>query len=127
MNQINYSVEVPAPTNKIYEFRATAYVANTNSTEPLRLQNTAWSSTTVASGDFYGLVVYVGKDTRIQMNANDARVKFPICDYEINNLSKFLFLYCVLTSFFLTLLKGFVGNWVVLWVKFLVLLCCIIP
>ena len=121
-----FSIEVPGPTNKIYEFRGKS-VSQEGNLEPLRLQHTAWSSTTVAAGDFYGLVIYVGKDTRIQMNANQARIKFPICDYEVNNISKFLFLYCVAISFFLAALKGFKGMWIAEWIQFLVLLCCVIP
>lgn len=125
-DQIKYSVEVPPPTNKIYEFRGKATVEG-HPSEALRLQNTAWSSTTLAAGDFYGLVTYVGKDTRIQMNANTARIKFPRCDYEINDISKFLFFFCLLISFFLVALKGFKGRWIVEWVQFLILLCCVIP
>ena len=129
--QVNFSVMVPPPTNKIYEFRGTATIKGKGNQEPLRLQNTAWSSTTVAAGDFYGLVVYVSTDTRIQMNANAARIKFPICDYEVNNISKFLFAFCVTLSFFLVAVEGFDGFrgsiWVQKWIKFLVLLCCIIP
>ena len=124
---ICFNVSVPRPSNKIYEFRGKANFPPSQDPEPLRLQHTAWASTTVASGDFYGLVIYVGKDTRIQMNANDARVKFPICDYEINTISKFLFCFCLLCSLFLVVLKGLRANWYVEWVQFLVLLCCLIP
>jgi phospholipid-translocating ATPase len=126
LTQVKYAIEVPPPTNKIYEFRGKATLESYQ-TEPLRLQNTAWSSTTVAAGDFYGIVIYVGKDTRIQMNANQARIKFPICDFEVNSISKFLFVFCVLISFFLTALRGFKGLWIAEWIKFLVLLCCVIP
>lgn len=124
---VNYSISIPRPSNKIYEFRGKANFPPKQEPEPLKLQHTAWASTTVASGDFYGLVIYVGKDTRIQMNANDARIKFPICDYEINTISKFLFFFCLFSSLFLVTLKGFKGTWVIEWVQFLVLLCCIIP
>jgi phospholipid-translocating ATPase len=131
ISQINFSIIVPPPTNKIYEFRGTATLQSSGTQEPLRLQNTAWSSTTIASGDLFGLVVYVGKDTRIQMNANQARIKFPICDFEVNNISKFLFVFCLSMSFFLVAIEGFDGFigylWLQKWIKFLVLLCCIIP
>lgn len=123
---INYTIEIPRPNNKIYEFRGKVNF-NQNIAEPLRLQNTAWASTTVAAGDFFGVVAYVGKDTRIQMNGNHGRIKFPICDYEVNFISKFLFGFCVLCSLFLVALKGFKGQWVVEWIQFLVLLCCLIP
>lgn len=124
---IDFTISIPRPSNKIYEFRGKAKFPPKQEPEPLKLQHTAWASTTIASGDFYGLVIYVGKDTRIQMNANDARIKFPICDFEINNISKFLFFFCVFCSFFLIAIKGFQGAWVVEWIQFLVLLCCIIP
>lgn len=123
---MKYSIEIPPPTNKIYEFRGKSTMEG-GQAEPLRLQNTAWSSTTIAAGDFYGMVIYVGKDTRIQMNANQARIKFPICDFEVNNISKFLFVFCLLISFFLAALKGFKGRWIAEWIQFLVLLCCVIP
>jgi len=126
LEKIDFTIDVPRPSNKIYEFRGTVRI-RTEATEPLRLQNTAWASTTVASGDFYGLICYVGKDTRIQMNANSARIKFPISDFEINALSKFLFGFCLLLSLFLTLMKGLSRSWYVEWIHFLVLLCCLIP
>ena len=126
LGQLTYTISVPPPTNKIYEFRGNVTLPN-QASKALRLQNTAWSSTTVAAGDFYGLVTYVGSDTRIQMNANKARIKFPICDFEINDISKFLFMFCLSASFLLSALKGFKGHWIVDWVIFLVLLCCIIP
>lgn len=127
IENLQFEATVPRPTNKIYEFRAKIKIKGADVAEPLRLQNTAWASTTVASGDFFGLVAFVGKDTRIQMNANSARVKFPICDYEINNISKILFVICIGISFFLTALKSFGTHWYVNWILFLVLLCCIIP
>jgi phospholipid-translocating ATPase len=124
---VKFNIEVPPPNNKIYEFRGKLEIPGRQSYEPLRLQNTAWSSTSLASGDFYGVVSYVGRDTRIQMNANASRIKFPICDFEINDLSKYLFLFCVIASFSLVLMNGFRGDWVTKWVMFLVLLCTIIP
>lgn len=95
--------------------------------EILQLENTAWSSTTVASGDFYGLVIYVGKHTRIQMNSNSPRIKFPQADFEINYLSKLLFLFCLFLSLMFIFLDGFRQKWYIKFVQFLVLLCCIIP
>lgn len=95
--------------------------------EILELENTAWSSTTVASGDFYGLVIYVGKHTRIQMNSSKPRIKFPMADFEINYLSKLLFMLCLFLSMMFILIDGFRFGWFVKFVQFLVLLCCIVP
>jgi phospholipid-translocating ATPase len=124
---VSYTINVPRPSNKIYDFRGLATFSDNNTTEALRIQHTAWASTTVAAGDFYGVVCYVGKDTRIQMNASDTRIKFPQCDYEINKLSKILFCVCLVLSFFLVFMKGLGPRWSIEWVQFLVLLCCLIP
>jgi magnesium-transporting ATPase (P-type) len=87
--------------------------AKASDVEILELENTAWSSTTVASGDFYGLVIYVGKHTRIQMNSSTPRIKFPQADFEINYLSKLLFLLCLFLSFMFILIDGFRFGWFV--------------
>lgn len=49
----------------------------------------------LTNGEVVGLVIYVGKETRIAMGASEPRTKVGILDYEINFLSKVLFLIMV--------------------------------
>lgn len=65
-----------------------------------------WAHTTVASGDSIGLVIYVGKETRMEMNSRKPITKFGKTDQEINTLSKFLFVFVVILSGTLLILSG---------------------
>jgi phospholipid-translocating ATPase len=93
------------PNNEIYEFKGTYFGSETNF-EPLKLKNTMWAHTTVASGDSIGLVIYVGKETRMEMNSRKPITKFGKTDQEINTLSKFLFVFVVILSGTLLILSG---------------------
>lgn len=57
-----------------------------------------WATTVLTNGTVIGLVVYVGRETRISMGGSSARTKFGILDFEINFLSKVLFLIMVLLT-----------------------------
>lgn len=39
-----------------------------------------WTTTVLTNGTAYGLVIYIGKETRISMGGSSARTKFGICD-----------------------------------------------
>ena len=57
-----------------------------------------WATTILTNGTVIGLVVYVGRETRISMGGSNARTKFGILDFEINYLSKVLFFIMVLLT-----------------------------
>ena len=61
------------------------------------------------------------------MNSSTPRIKFPQADFEINYLSKLLFLLCLFLSLMFILIDGFRAGWFVKFIQFLVLLCCIVP
>ena len=98
--------------------------------DPLGLENTLWANTVLASSRVAGVVIYIGKETRTQMNCTEAQQKVGILDYEINFLSKILFVLMFLSSLLILVLKGFsyniLNNFVTL-VRFIVLLSSIIP
>lgn len=48
--------------------------------EKLTLENTMWASTVLANGTVIGLVVYIGRETRISMGSSSARTKVGIID-----------------------------------------------
>lgn len=66
--------------------------------EKLTLENTLWATTVLTNGSVIGLVVYVGRETRISMGGSSPRTKFGILDMEINKLSKILFLIMALLT-----------------------------
>lgn len=57
-----------------------------------------WASTVLTNGVAHGLVMYIGKETRISMGGSSPRTKFGIIDNEINRLSKFLFIIMVILA-----------------------------
>ena len=66
--------------------------------ESLKLENTLWANTVLASGKIYALVIFVGSETRMSMNSREVREKMGRLDNELNFLSKLLFLFMVLMS-----------------------------
>jgi phospholipid-translocating ATPase len=76
----------------------------------LSLENTLWANTVLASaGYILGIVLFTGKESRAQMNARDANTKFGKLDYELNRLSKLLFLLMIFVAFAIVALDNFSG------------------
>lgn len=123
---------ISPPTKQIYEFQA-SLVLNEGQLikESLGLENTMWTNTVLASAECICLVIYIGKETRAQMNSNKSRRKIGKLDLEINFLSKLLFLVMVIISIIILLLKerglnNIYLNLLTLF-RFIVLFCSIIP
>ena len=96
--------------------------------EALSLENTMWANTVLASsGYILGMVVYTGRETRAQMNSKPALTKVGKLDLEINQMSKFLFMFMIALSFGIVALSEFKGNWLINFFRFILLLSAIIP
>ncbi|XP_063721560.1 probable phospholipid-transporting ATPase IIA [Symsagittifera roscoffensis] len=93
----------------------------------LNVENTLWKDTVVASGTAVGVVIYTGTDTRSVMNTTKPKNKFGLLDSEVNFLTKILGLLLVSLAFVLMILQGFKGQWMVMFVRFMILLSAIIP
>jgi len=112
----------------IYEFEG-QYVNNEHSViEPLGLEHTLWANTVLASsGYIIGMVIYTGAETRAMMNQSNPRSKVGLIDEEINFLSKILFILMLFFAGTIVVLNGFHGNWGLMFFRFVLLLCSIIP
>ena len=87
-----------------------------------------WTTTVLTNGTVIGLVIYVGRQTRISMGGSSARTKFGILDLQINYLSKVLFLIMVaLTAAFVLLQKTQLTYIPIQFMRMLILLSSIIP
>ena len=87
-----------------------------------------WATTVLTNGCAFGLVVYVGKETRISMGGSSARTKFGILDMEINLLSKILFgIMVILTGIFILLQQTELTYVPIQFMRMLILLSSIIP
>ena len=53
------------------------------------------------------MVLHTGKETRAQMNARDPNTKFGKLDFELNRLSKLLFVLMILISLAIVALDNF--------------------
>lgn len=77
------------------------------------------------------MVIYIGRDMKMSMNAKEPTSKFGKLDWELNFLSKLLFVMMVIMSFVLLMLKGFEGSTFrdesILFFRYLLLLSSIIP
>lgn len=87
-----------------------------------------WASTVLTNGVAHGLVMYIGKETRISMGGSNPRTKFGIIDKELNRLSKFLFfIMVILAGVFLALQRTQMPYVPIQFVRIIVLLSSIIP
>ena len=92
---INGFILYQAPSKLIYNFEGVLKYQNDQGImqqEPLNLENTMWTSTVLASQKIIGIVIYTGKETRVQMNSSTPKVKFGILDHELNLLLYSFFL-----------------------------------
>jgi phospholipid-translocating ATPase len=83
----------------------------------------------IASGEAIGMVIYVGKETRIELNNKETQTKFGKTDRNINSVTKYLFLFLIILSFGLTILSGKLAHWdaVIFFTRVFIIMSCIIP
>ncbi|OLY79957.1 putative phospholipid-transporting ATPase IIB, partial [Smittium mucronatum] len=135
-------VEIELPRKDIYSFSGNVTAnsilepenpntdflnTQTHKTVGIDVNNTIWKDMTLASGSAIGFVIYTGKETRSEMNTSLPRTKIGILDGEVNFLTKILFIVTLVISFFLVLLDGFRGSWLITMFRFLILFSSIIP
>jgi len=118
-------IQYEPPSKLIYNFEGVIQFKNQK--EPLNLENTMWASTVVASERIIGIVIYTGKETRARMNSSTPKLKIGILDDELNTANKYLFVIMFFVSLLLAVLKGL--NWTIflIFFRFIVLFCAIIP
>jgi len=121
------SVSLNGPTENIYAFEGVYRSELSNVSEPLFLDHTLWTDTKITSGKAYGLVIYTGRETRIVMNSREPRSKAGKLELELNYLSKILFVLMLLIAIVIMVLKGFHEGWYVLYFRYVLLICSIIP
>lgn len=95
--------------------------------ESLSLENTLWGSTILAAGTVYGMVLYTGREMRVVMNTISPRSKVGMVEDEVNILSKVLFFVLAAIALGMVGLQGFNSDWLVQFIRFIILLSCIIP
>ena len=118
-------IQYEPPSKLIYNFEGVIQLKNQK--EPLNLENTMWASTVVASERIIGIVIYTGKETRARMNSSTPKLKIGILDDELNTANKYLFVIMFFVSLLLAFLKGLNWNIFLIFFRFIVLFCAIIP
>lgn len=114
------------PTKEIYNYSG-LFENDDKVSEPLDLENTLWCNTVLCAGKILAMVIYTGKETRMEMNSRESRTKRGTFDGELNLLSKYMFLAMAVTSILIVLLSDYRGNILVQTMRFVILLSCIIP
>ncbi|KAH0558648.1 hypothetical protein GP486_004701 [Trichoglossum hirsutum] len=99
---------------------------------PLTVDNTAWANTVIASNcTILAVVVYTGPQTRQALSTSRSRSKVGLLEYEINSLTKILFVLTLSISVILVALQRIESSsgrvWYVSVMRFLVLFSTIIP
>ncbi|EGR32280.1 hypothetical protein IMG5_090120, partial [Ichthyophthirius multifiliis] len=129
---INGYFEIQKPIENIYQFIGVLNLTNEDNQqvkESISLEQTMWSSTVLASGQIYGLVIFTGNETRMAMNSRETRSKFGQLDCELNYLSKLLFVFMIISSLVLVILNGvkLESYTLILFFRYVLLLSSIIP
>lgn len=124
----SWSVLAEPPSDFIYQFKG-LFLKNAEFNQGLKISNTLLANMKIASGEVIGLVIYVGKETRIELNNKKTESKFGKTDIEINTMTKYLFFILTLLSLFLLILSGKllrVGG-IIFFVRVFIIMSSIIP
>uniref|UniRef100_A0A915E8B8 P-type ATPase N-terminal domain-containing protein n=1 Tax=Ditylenchus dipsaci TaxID=166011 RepID=A0A915E8B8_9BILA len=81
----------------------------------------------LSAGTAIGIVVYTGRETRSVMNTTLPESKVGLLDLEVNNLTKILFLFVLMLSAVMVVMKGLDPNWYRYLMRFVLLFSYIIP
>ena len=100
--------------------------------EPLSVENTVWSGCQVNKSEIYGLVIAVGRDTRLQKNSRNVKIqKITDVDKKVNMFSIILFVMMVVLSVIDAILQGTLNygieQFLVSTTRFVILLSFLIP
>mgnify|MGYP000880086775 CR=1 FL=1 len=130
ISKLDGIIRFPAPHVNIYEFEGVFEGTDEETKEKvnefLSLENTLWANTAVASGSVIAVVLYTGKETRMALNSRSARSKIGKTDLELNAISKRLFVFMIVLSMVLVVLRGFRGEFYLDFFKYVLLLSSII-
>lgn len=126
--RMNWKILVEAPSDQIYSFKG-IFNAELNIKESLKMNNTLWANMKIASGEAVGVVIYAGKESRIELNNKAPVSKYGKTDEEINQMTKFLFVILIIISFILLVLSGKIirSDGIVFYTRIFLLLSSIVP
>ena len=125
---LDFELTCEPPHKDIYAFKG--IVVQGEITEGVGLENMLWSSTSLCSVGATVLVVFVGSETRINMNISEKRSKFGSFDNELNQASKIFFVIMFLVSLWMETSGTSPYNWEsfsIGVVKYILLVSSIIP
>ncbi|CAI5439375.1 unnamed protein product [Caenorhabditis angaria] len=127
--ELNCEIYAEKPQKDIHAFVGTLKITQDDQVQDgsLNVENVLWANTVVASGTAVGIVVYTGRETRSVMNTTLPESKVGLLDLEVNNLTKLLFLFVVLLSSVMVVMKGLDGLWYRYLMRFILLFSYIIP
>lgn len=125
ISMLRANVRCEALHKDIYKFVG-AFDLNGNS-EVITLENALWTSCVVASGTILGVVIHTGRETKSAMNSSKPRAKAGLIEKELNNIGILCFLLMLGVSIGLTAQQGFQGKWLIMIIRFLVLMSAMVP
>lgn len=98
--------------------------------DPINIDNTVWSGCTIKHNEIIGIVIAVGKNTRLEKNSSRQKnIKSTHIDGKINIFSIVLFLMMALMGFLNAIAQGStsVSQFFICFLRFIVLLSFMIP
>lgn len=126
-----FRLKYEAPNARIDEWNATLNVIDENGavvTESLTLENTLWSSCSVAAGPVLAMILHCGPQAKSALEGSvPARQKIGHFDQALNRIAQLLCLVLSITSLLLTAAKDRGALAILYLIRFVVLLSSIVP
>ena len=100
--------------------------------DPILLENTIWSGCSVSNNHVIGLVIAVGKETRLEKNSKTTtKIKSTLLDAKVNNFSIVMFTMMIIVSILNSIGQGTIwfgfNSFLISTVRFTILLSFLIP
>jgi phospholipid-translocating ATPase len=126
--RMSWNVLVEAPSDLIYSFKG-VFSADPSIKESLKTCNTLWANMKIASGEVLGIVIYTGKETRIELNNREVEMKYGKTDEEVNTMTKYLFTILAIISLLVLILSGKIiqSDGLIFYMRIFILFSSIIP
>lgn len=100
--------------------------------DPILLENTIWSGCSISNNNIIGLIIAVGKETRLEKNSKTStKIKSTLLDLKVNNFSIVMFTMMITVSILNAIFQGTISfgfkSFIVSTVRFTILLSFLIP
>lgn len=106
------TIQVEKPNKNLYSFNGSVTITGNSEVIPVGKDNVVWRGCSLRNCEYiYGVVIYIGPETRIMMNARKAPLKTSLIYQKVNKLIIMIFaLMVVVVIVSMIMYFGFIGD-----------------